>query len=146
MVAVSVRRRSGEHGDDDLRPEAPDHIDDVFENRVPRPEPKCLVGRLRESEVVRAREELSRPVQLAGGEQLFGADDAELGAELGADQVLAALPARQREICRLGAHAARQQHQELGVFVVGVRADHQHALVAAELPQRARQRSDAAGA
>ena len=32
-------------------------------------------------------------VQLAGGEQLFGADDAQLDAELGADQLLAPFPA-----------------------------------------------------
>src|SRR5439155_6833716 len=72
--------------------------------------------------------------------------DAELGAELGTDEILAAFTARQREIRGLRTHPARQQHQELGVLVVGVRADHQHPLVAAELAQCARQRSDAARA
>jgi hypothetical protein len=59
---------------------------------------------------------------------------------------LAAFAAGEGEVRRLRAHAAREQDQQLRVFVVGVRADHQNAFVAAELPQRARQRSDAAGA
>ena len=94
MMAMSIRRRAGEHGNDHLRPEPPDHIEHVFEDRVARPEAECLIGRLRESEIVRPREKLARPIELPGGEQLLGADDAELGAELGADQVLTAFTAR----------------------------------------------------
>ena len=146
MVTMAVRRGAREHRDDDLRPEAADHVEDVFENRVARPEPKRFVGGLGEAEVVRAGEELARAVELAGGQQLLGADDPQLGTELGADEVLAAFAAREREIRGLCAHAARQQHQQLRVFVVGVRADHEHALVAAELAQGGSQRSDAAGA
>ena len=146
MVPVPVGRRPREYGDDDLRPEPPDHLDHVLENRVARPEAEGLIDRLRKAEIVGPREELARAVELTRGEQLLGTDDAELGAELGTDQILAALTARQRQIRRLRAHPARQQHQELGILVVGVRADHEHALVAAELPQRSRQRSDAAGA
>src|SRR2546427_10497387 len=146
MVPVPIRRRPGEYRDDDLRPEPPDHIDHVFENRVARPEAERLVHRLRKTEIVGPREELARAVELTGGEQLLGADNAELGAELGTDQVLAAFAARQRQIRGLRAHPPRQQHQELGVLVVGMRTDHQHALVAAELAQCTRQRSDAAGA
>src|SRR5207247_8523401 len=50
------------------------------------------------------------------------------------------------EISGLGPHAPRQEHQQLRVFVVGVRSDHEYALIAAELSQRGGQRSDAAGA
>src|SRR5260370_5915695 len=91
------------------------------------------------------REELVGAVDRARGEQLFAANDAELGAELLADEVLAALAAIEREVGGLGAEAARQPCQELGVFVVGMGADDQHALVGAELPQRVGQRRDAAG-
>ena len=95
MVPVPIRRRPGEYRDDDLRPEPPDHVDDVLEDRVARPEAERLFHGLRESEVVRAREKLAGAVELTGREQLLGADDAELGAELGADQVLAAFTTRQ---------------------------------------------------
>src|SRR2546426_6000832 len=94
MVAMSIRRRAGEHGNDHLRPEPPDHVEHVFEDRVARPEAERLVDGLRESEIVRPREELARPVELPGGEQLLGADDAELWAERGAVQGLAAFAAR----------------------------------------------------
>src|SRR2546426_322731 len=67
-------------------------------------------------------------------------------AGLGGPRPPARVAERQRQIRGLRAHPPRQQPQELGVLVVGMRADHQHALVAAELPQRTRQRSDAAGA
>ena len=146
MVAVSVGGRAGEHGDDDLRLEAPDHGDDVFENRVARPEAERLLGRLREAEVVCAREELLRAIELARGEQLLGPDDAELGAKLGADQVLASLAARQGQVRCLRTHAAGQQDEQLRVLIVGMRPDHEDALVAAELAERGGQSRDAAGA
>src|ERR1041384_8302030 len=90
MVPVPVGRRPGEYRDDDLRPEPPDHIHHVFQNRVARPEPERFFDRLREAEIVGTREELARAVELTRGEQLFGANDAELGAKLGTDEVLAA--------------------------------------------------------
>ena len=106
MVPVPVGRRPGEDGDDDLRAEPPDHIHHVFQNRVARPEAERLFGRLREAEIVGARKKLARAVELTGREQLFGANDAELGAELGPDEVLATFTARQREIGGLRAHPA----------------------------------------
>src|SRR6267143_922486 len=42
MVSVAIGRRAGEHGNDDLRPEPADHVDDVFEDRVARPEAERL--------------------------------------------------------------------------------------------------------
>ena len=85
-------------------------------------------------------------VELARREQLLGADDAELGAELGTDQILPSFTAAEGQVGNLRAHAARQQHQQLGVFVIRMRADHQDTLVAAELAERAGQRRNAAGA
>src|SRR6266513_3841613 len=95
---MAVGRRPGKNLDDDVRPEPPDDVDHVFEDRVARPEAERLLDRLGKAEIVRAREELTRAVELPGGEQLFGSDDAELGTKLGADQVLAAFPARQRQV------------------------------------------------
>jgi len=46
----------------------------------------------------------------------------------------------------LSTHPPGEQGDEVGILVVGMRADHQDALVRAELRQRARQRRDAAGA
>ena len=146
MLAMAVRRRSREDGDDDLRAEAADDVDDVFEDGIARPEAECFVRRLRVSKVVGAREKLPRAVQLTRREQLFGADDAELRPELRSDQILPPFSPAQRQVRRLRAHAAGEQDQELGVLVVGMRADHEHAFVAAELPQQTRQCNNAAGA
>src|SRR5947208_72857 len=85
-------------------------------------------------------------VQLASGDELRRADDPELGPELGADEVLPAFAPAERQVRNLGAHAPGEQCEQVRVLVVGVRADHQHALVGAELPQGAGQRRDAAGA
>ena len=146
MLAVAVARRAREDRHHDLRPEPPDHVQHVGQQRVARPEPKRFLGRLGVAEIERAREELAGAVELASGEELLGADDAELGAELLADEVLAALTPRERQVGGLDAHATGQQREELRVLVVGVGADHEHALVRAQLAQGARQRRDAAGA
>src|SRR5207248_5135012 len=103
------------------------------ENRIARPEAERLLGRLGVAEVVGASEKLLRAVELARREQLLGPDDSQLGPELLADQVLTTFAAGERQIGGLRAHAARQEDEELCVFVVGMRADHQDALVAPEL-------------
>src|SRR5713101_7753092 len=108
----------------------------VREQRVTRLEAERLFHGLRETEVVGAGEELTSPIEPAGGEEFLGADDPELGAELGTDSVLAALTAREREIGDLDTDPARQDRPELCVLVVGVRADYQDALVRAQLGQR----------
>ena len=146
MLSVAVGRRSREDGDDDLRPESPDDVHDVLEDRIARPEPERFLGGFGKPEVVCPGEELPRAIQLTRREQLFGTNDPQRGTELGPDQVLTPFAAREREIGGLRAPAARQQHEQLRVLVVGVRTDHQDALVAAELAQGARQCRDAAGA
>ena len=146
MLAVPVARRPGEHGHDDLRAEAAHHVEHVLEDRVAGPEPQRFVQRLGISEVVGAGEELAGAVDPTGGEQLFRADDAELGAELGTDEVLPALAATERQVGHLRAHPSREQGDEVRVLVVGMGPDHQDALVRAELLERARQHRDAAGA
>jgi len=146
VLAVTVARRAGEDGNDDLGSEAAHHVEHVAQQRVTRPEPQSLVQRLGVPEVIGAREELARAVDAPGREQLLRADDAELGAELGADEVLPAFATAERQVRHLRPHPTREQGDEIRILVIGVRPDHQDALVRPELLQRARQRRDAAGA
>jgi len=94
MLSVAVGRRSRKHGDDDLRLEAPDYVQDVFENRIAGPEAEGFVGGLGESEIVCPGEELPRAVQLARGTNGLtvisnnaGVDDFGAGILLRARQV-----------------------------------------------------------
>jgi hypothetical protein len=127
MVAMAVARRPAEHRHDDLRPEGAHHRHDVAQDRVLHPVRVRLLGRLGEAEIVRAREVLPAAVEPPRREQLLGADHPELRSELVADQVLPTVAARQGEIRRLDVLPARQPGEELGVLVVRVSADHQHA-------------------
>ena len=82
-----------------------------------------LLERTREAEVVGAREVLAGAVQPPRRRELLRAHETEPDAEVGADEVLAALAARQREVRGFAAEAPGHVRQELGVLVVGVRAD-----------------------
>ena len=132
MVPVSIGRRSGPHGDDDLRPERANDLDRVLEDRVLRPVLVRLVDRFRESEIEGASEILVAAVDAPRGQQLLGADHPEHRAKLVADQILSAVAATQRQIRRLDVARLGEVGDELGVFVVRVRADHQHAARRAE--------------
>src|SRR2546425_5888180 len=68
MLAVAVARRAREYRHHHLRPEPPDHVQHVGQQRVARPEPKRFLGRLGVPEIERAGEELAGAVELAGGE------------------------------------------------------------------------------
>ena len=146
VLAVPVARGSGEHGHDDLGTEPAHDVEHILKHGIAGPEPQRFVQRLGIPEVVGAREELAGAVDAPGGEQLFRADDAELGAELGTDEVLPSFAAAQRQVGHLRAHPPGEQGDEVRVLVVGVGADHQDPLVRTELLERARQRRDAAGA
>ena len=100
-----------------------------------------ILERLRVAEVVGAREILPRPIELPGGEKLLRPEDAERFTELGPDQVLAPLAAIQREVGRLRAHAAYEHGEQVGVLVVRMRADHEHALHVPEHARLLRERS-----
>ena len=111
MLPVTVGRRAREDGDDHLRPERAHDRDGVLEQRILRPFAERLVERLREAEVERAREVLTAAIDAARREQLFGADHAEHFAELVADQVLAAVAARERQIRGLDVAALREDRR-----------------------------------
>ena len=80
-----------------------------------------LVHRLGEAEVVGAGEELVAAVERARLQQLLGADHAERVEQLGADDVLAALAAVERQVGDARVVAAGEAGDERGVLVVGMR-------------------------
>ena len=84
-------------------------------------------------------------VDAAGGEQFLGADHAELGAQLRADQVLAAVPAREGQVGGAQVAAPGQGGEHGGVLVVGVGGHIEHAahgLQAVQLLQQVRRVPD----
>ena len=127
VLAVAIARSAAEAQDDDVGTEAPDHPDHIAQNFFAAPFLETFLGRFGESEIDGAGEELFRAVDTPGREQLLGANDAELVALFGADEVLTALAAGQREIA--GAHfsTTRQIGEQRGVFVIGMRGNHEHA-------------------
>jgi len=136
VVPVPTAAVRAEAGQDDVGTEAPDHPHDVGEDAVVSPEPERLLRALREAEVERAREELLRAIEAARGEQLLRADHAEALAGLGAQDVLSAVAAGEREVCRAHEPTARETREQRGVVVVRMRADVQHAAHHLELAQR----------
>jgi hypothetical protein len=124
---MTIARSAAEAQDDHVGTEAPDHPDHIAENFFAAPFLETFLGRFGESEIDGAREELFRAVDTPGREQLLGTNDAELVALFGADEVLTAFASRQREVA--GAHfsTTRQIGEQCGVFVVGMRGNHEHA-------------------
>ena len=123
MLAVSVARRSREYREYHVRPECADDSYDVSEQTVLRPVAERLGCSFGKTEIVRPREILVRAIDPPRRQQLLGANHAELFAELVADEILAAVAARQREISCLRSAAARHPGDEIGVFVIRMRRD-----------------------
>ena len=104
-----------------------------------------LVERSREAEVEGPREVLPAAVEPPRRAELLRADEAEADAEVVADEVLAALAAREREVRGLAAHALSDESEQLRVLVVGMRADDEQAPVRSEPPQHAIHRVEPSG-
>jgi len=118
---MAVRLAGGrEAGDDHVRLESADHPDHVAQHGLAAPDGQALLGRLGVAEIPRPREELLGPVNAAGCQQLLGADSGQERSLLGADEVLAAAAAGQRQVRRADLPAARHVRQQGGVLVVGV--------------------------
>ena len=92
VLAVAIPWRTAEDRHDDLWPEPPDDPHYVLEDRVPRPVRPRVVERLGEPEVIGAGEELLGAVELPGGQELFGPQEAERFAELRTDEILPPSP------------------------------------------------------
>ena len=128
-----------------MRPEAPHYPHHVLEDRVGQPEAHRLVQRARVTEVVGAGEELPGAVQLPRRDELLRAQQPQRHPELSSDQVLPTLAPREREVGGLGSVPAGHQGQKAGVLVVGVRADHEHAVGYGQAVQKTIQLHQPAG-
>ena len=127
VLSMTVARRPAEKPSMiDVGPVVADHPDDVAENAVVTPFLQGFGGGLGKTEIDRACKKLLRAVDLARVQQFLRANDPQLRALFGADQVLAALAARQRKVRRAHVPAAREVGEHGGALVVGVRGDHQH--------------------
>ena len=146
MLAVPVVGGAAEHRDDDLGPEPPHDPHDVLEDGVLGPVLPGLVQRLGVPEIVGAGEILPRAVEPPGGQQLLGPDQAERLPQLRADEVLSPLAAVDGQVRGLGPHAPDEYRQQLGVLVVRMGPDHQHAPVVPQQAQLSVQGDDAPGA
>ena len=135
MLAVAVPRRPAEDGHDDLGTKPPDHSDYILEDGVTRPMLPGLVNGLGEAEIVGAGEVLASAIEPARRQQLLGPDQAQRLAQLGADQVLAALAPVQREVRGFGSSPPHQDGEQLGILVIRMGSDHQHPLVVTEHPK-----------
>ena len=94
-----------------------------------------LGGGFRKPEIDGPREELLGAIDAARRQQFLRADDAHRVALLGAEQVLAAFAARQRQIARADVAPLGEVSQQRRVLVVGVRRDHQCASQYAQFVQ-----------
>src|SRR5947199_985444 len=81
-----------------IRSEIPDDPHDVSKNFIVIPEAHCLFGRFGKPEVGCSREELLRMVDASRIEQFLRSNNAEPLAQFRTDQILAAVPARNRKI------------------------------------------------
>src|SRR6266849_1100080 len=79
----------------------------VFQHLV-APDSQRFFGRLRKSEVWRAREPQMDSVAARRGKQLRGANESELWCLLRPERVLPAFTTRQRKKCDIGMEPARQ--------------------------------------
>ena len=123
VVPVPAGALGGEPGDDHVGTELPDHPDQIAEDALLPPDLEGFRGRLGIAEIDGPGEVLLGPVDPAGGQELLRSKETELRPLFRADQVLAALAARDREIGRPVFPALRERGQERGVLVVGMGPD-----------------------
>src|SRR5215211_7140580 len=106
-----------------IRSEIPDDPNNVSKNFVVIPKVHRFVSRFRKSEVGCSREELLRMIDASRIEQFLRSDDTEPLAQFRTDQILAAVPARNRKISRVVKRAVRPERHQICVFVIGMRRD-----------------------
>ena len=126
-VVLPAARPLERQRQDDVRPERAHDAHDVAERVLAAPLREGLLDAEREAELVRAAEVLLHPVVAVQRVELRGAQHAERVEQLGADRVLPAFAARQREERRAHAEAAREPNENAVVLVVRVRRHVQHA-------------------
>src|SRR5437763_15983430 len=116
-----------------VRPEIPDDPHDVSKNFVVIPEAHCLFSRFRKPEVGCSREELSCMVDASRIEQFLCSNNAEPLAQFWTDQILTAVPARNRKISAVIKRTVRPERHQMRIFVVRMRRDVKNAAKHVEL-------------
>src|SRR5918996_6065431 len=106
-----------------IRSEIPDDPHDVSENFVVTPNSHRFGSRLRKPKIDRSCEELPGVVDTSRIEQFLCSNNAEPLAQFRADQILAAVPACNRQISGVVKRTVRPQRHEICVFVIGVCRD-----------------------
>ena len=120
-VCVAVLRRETRH--DKVRLEFSDDPDDIRENFFPVPDAQSFLRRFGKTEIVGASEKLATVIDPPCGEQFLRANDAKLIAQLGPDQILAAITAGEREISGVVKRPIRPISNQARVLVVRMRRD-----------------------
>ena len=77
----------------------------------------------RETEIIRAGEELPAVIDAPRGEQLLGANHTKLFAQFRPNQVLSAVTARHREVRGVIERAIRPKGNQPGVLIIRMRGD-----------------------
>src|SRR5581483_5470046 len=100
MTMAAAAGWNGEARDDDVGTEFTDDTHDITEHFIVAPDAQRFLRRLGIAKINGAGEELAAAVELAGGEQFVGADEAELFIELRPQLVLPAVAAIDRKVSR----------------------------------------------
>ena len=127
---VMAMRNSG-HGrksrDQHIRTKYSDDAHDVRKHLLMIPFGERLPVILGIAKVPRAAEELLAAINAPRRQQFLRANHSQLIAELRPEQILPAVPARERNICRAIKSAARKISDQLRVLIVGMRGDVENA-------------------
>src|SRR5688572_32311058 len=124
MVTMTIAGRTREAEYNDIRLETANGPDNIAEHLLTVPLAERFFSGFGKAEVDSPGEKLLRSIEAARGQQLVCANHAEVGSLFGADQVLAALAARERKVSGAKMAAAREISEQCGVLVVRMRGDH----------------------
>src|SRR5260370_22453911 len=106
-----------------IRSEIPNDPHDVSENFVVIPDVHCFVSRLRKPEIDRSRKKLLCVIDAWRIEPFLCSNSAEPHAKFLADQILPAIPPRNRKITTVVNPTVRPQRHELCGFFCAIRRD-----------------------
>ena len=127
---------AADESSDDVRADRTDVPHEVAQDLVVPPLVEALLQAEGEPEVDGAREILLGPIEPVDGHELFGAEHAERLEDLGADFVLAAIPAGRRHEGRAHPAAVAHHREQRVVLVVGMRGGLHEGPHRLELAQR----------
>ena len=139
MLTVPATTVTREAHHDHVRPKATDQAHHVAQHLVFAPDLQRLLDALRVAEVDRPREQLLRPVTMARLEQLLRPDQPQTRTQLGPNQILPAVTARDRQVRRPRQSPLSEVAEQRRILVVGMSGHVQHAREHRKLLDRQRQ-------